>query len=160
MPLDVNDRTYDSGRAEIRFGSTAAAIQKIGFGDSLSVEVVRRIGSQEIAVVTEGQYETEDVMVTVEQSVWQKKILPKLPANGLGNFRFVITVLLSDPELGTGNVRLEKCRIIGIKDNIENSAGALVTELKINTVQIVRNGKTLNRRRGANTPAADNAMKL
>lgn len=153
MGLTVNDRTFDSGRGEIRFGSKAVAIQKIGYGDKLNTETVRRIGSQEQDAITDGEYETEDVTVTVEQAIWNRQVSPSLPANGFGNFRFVISVFLTDPELGSSTARLEKCRITGIKDNIEAGPGAIVCEVTIKTQQIVRNGKTLNRRSGVSSIA-------
>lgn len=160
MSLTVNDRTFDSGKGEIRFNKTAALIQKIGFGDKLNTEIVRRIGSQEIEAITDGEYETEDVSVTVEQAIWLRDILPYLPKNGFGSFRFMINVHLNDPELGKLHVKMERCRIVGVKDAIENGPGALVAELTIRTRQISRNGHTLNRRRGVPAGGAADTGRL
>ncbi len=160
MGLTVNDRTYDAGKAEIRFGATAAGVQKISFGDKLNKEIMRRVGSQEIAAITDGEYETEDVSATIEQSVWNKTIFPKLPENGYGNHRFVISIHLFDRALGLVAVRLEQCTISGEKDNIESGPGGLVKELTMKTQQIVRNGKTLNRRSGTRVRALADLIKL
>lgn len=147
MSLQLGDRTYDSGKAEIRWNATAAALNKISFGDKLNVELVRRIGTQEIGGVTDGEYETEDISVTLEQAVWIN-LLDKLPPNGYGNERFVITAFLSDALIGDMSLVCSKCRIIGVKDSIEQGPGALMAELTIKSQQITRNGKTINRRIG------------
>lgn len=153
MALQLGDRTYDSGKAEIRWNATAAALNKISFGDKLNTEMVRRIGTQEVGGITSGEYEPEDLSVTLEQAVWIG-LLDRLPPNGYGNERFVITAFLSDPLIGNLSLVCTKCRIVGVKDSIEQGPGALMAELTIKTQQVVRNGKTLNTRIGVTSTGA------
>lgn len=149
----VNDRTYDSTTAEIRMGTTAAEFQKISYGDKLSRERGSSLGSQEIDYTTSGKYEVDAVSVTVEQTIWSQKILPKLPSNGYGSYVFEIVCIYSDLTLGTNKVELKTCRIDGVKENIENGSGPLLCELEISCKQILRDGKSLNRRKGVSVLA-------
>lgn len=158
--LDVNGRTYDSGKGEIRMGTTAAPIKKIDFGDKLNKELLRRIGSQEVEASTDGEYEPEDVNVEVELAVWKKTIFPRLPANGYGNYEFQMSVNFTDDLIGTTKIKLLRCTIKGEKDAVEAGPGAVMKTLVIQALQVVRDGKTLNRRKGTNIAALTDTMTL
>lgn len=158
MPT-INDVAYDGGTVEIQWGSAAYGLNKISFGQKLESEKLRRIGSQSIDADTEGTYDTDDVAVTMEVGEWGR-LLAALPANGYGRARFPILINYLHPDLGSQKVELQRCKILSDKDSIEASAAGSMVELTLRTMQIVRNGKTLNKRKGTSTTAANNLLKL
>jgi hypothetical protein len=156
----INGKTYDSGSVSIRMGSSEALLKSISFGDGLNTEDVRRIGEQEIAAITEGEYSVEPIKVTLEKTVWDEKLLPKLPKNGYGNFPFPIVGSYGFTGQPKHTIRAEQCRIVKVNDNVEAGPGAVMVELEIKSKQIVRDGKTINRRKGVTPSATDQTMKL
>lgn len=137
-------------RAQFWMGATLLEAESVKYGDKLNTEVTRRLGSQQIGARTEGEYETDLMTASVEALVWYAvRDGATFPSNGYGNFQFPGTLFASHPQSPTQvQVSFEDCRILGESEEYKNEAGAAMVDLTISCDQIVRNGKTLNRRDG------------
>ncbi len=140
---------FSGNSYKAHFGRFEYAFQKIAIGDKLEgVEFLTSIGQQEQGAQTRGIYKVDEM--TVSQLVAEhERMMDHFPKNGVGNVIFPVTVTAEDPELPARRVLLIDCRILAIKEDIEATGKASLIEFKMNCRQIVRNGRTLNQRRGA-----------
>ena len=154
---DIGSDTFSSTRVQIWIGTKMIKATKLDYGHKLSTEVVRRLGQQTIAARTEGDYETEEGNLEMEDAAWNLELLPLLPVNGFGNIKFPVTCYRESATLPGVMDTLEDTRIVGDKGSFEASPGVLKRALVIVYKQIVLpGGRTLNRRPGGGTSPSFN----
>lgn len=158
MPT-INGVAYDGGCVEMRWNASAFAVQEANHEDSLVISDVRAVGNQAAHADTPGAYTVADDTVKMETAE-AARLLAAMPANGYGSVRFTQVFDYTHPDLGTMHVVKENCRIIGVKGGFKEGSDATMVEFKIHSRQIIINGKTLNKRKGTATSAANNALKL
>ncbi len=146
---NVGSNAITGSRAQFWVGSTLFEVTGIKAGDKLNTEVTRRLGSQEIAARTEGEYETDQLTGQCEVAVFFKDILPQLPVNGFGNFKFAGMIYADHPQIGSINIGLLRCSFGGLAADFKAEPGATMMDITINVDQIAYDGKTLNRRNDA-----------
>ncbi len=138
----------------VHFGRSEYAFQKVTYGDKLEgIEFLTNIGLQEQSARTRGVYKVDEITVSQLRAEWDRMMV-HFPANGFGNVLFPVTISGTDPELPTNVDRLLDCSISGQKTDIEATGKANLIEFKIMCRQIVWNGRTINKRRGAPTTGA------
>lgn len=153
MAVAINNVAYDGGTIEARFNASAFGLQEISWEQKVDKKKVRAIGAQGAKKRTKGSYEVSDATVKVDSGEWNL-MLAKLPTNDYSSYEFTIFVDYIHPDLGTQSVQLLECCIIGEKDAIKEGSDATMKELTISVMQVVTNGKTMNKRPGTKTPAA------
>lgn len=147
---NAGQNTFSGQRAQFWVGTTLWEVQAVGASDKLNREKVRRLGSQEIAAFTDGEYDIDQLTVQCESAVFYSDIEPTLPANGWGNFYFNGLMYVDHPRINR-QVRIDLlgCRFAGAKDEFKAEPGAAMMDIPIDVQQILRNGKSINRMAGA-----------
>lgn len=157
--VNIAGVAHDGGTVEIRFNSSAFGLQEIGWDQKVDKKKVRPIGSMVATTRTPGSYEVSDGTAKMETAEWGA-LLEKLPANGYSDVEILIVVDYVHPNLGAQHVELLRVCIIGEKDSIKEGSDATMKELTLSIMQVVTNGKTMNKRKGTATPALSNTLKL
>jgi hypothetical protein len=130
---------------------------KIGAKDGLAKSAVNVLGEQETRAFTYGKYNVEASDIEMlHQDFYDptEGLLSVLPANGYGNVSGQIVVRSEDfdtnPVTAQSPALLEllDVTITGVTDAYENSEGQTVVTVQVQPRQILRNGKSINRRRG------------
>lgn len=149
MPFVVRDVAYDGTSVLLHFKKHEFAFQSITYGDNIDgAEFTTSMGHQEQGGQTRGIYKTESSTVKQLRAEWDRMMI-YFPSNGFGNSLFPVTTNYQDPTLGKSTDKLFRCRILGVKLDIESSGKANMVEFKMSVGQIVWNGKSINKRSGA-----------
>lgn len=145
----AGSNAISGSRWQFWIGSTLFEVSGVKLSDKLNTEVTRRLGSQAIAARTEGEYETDQITGQCEVAVFFFDVLPQLPANGFGNFRFDGMGYADHPQIGAISVQAKECSFAGLSADIKAEPGATMMDITINVNQLVWQGKTLERVAGA-----------
>lgn len=155
MPKNVADVALDGTTIEVRGGTTAIPLMKIAYGDGIDPQPLQRMGSQEVDATTEGAYKIDEITASMEKAIYNTVLLPFLIAknrgskNGIGRVRFPISVSYAHPELTTAHDTIQQAQVVSVKNSAESGGAATMVELKIKARQILWNGTSINKRRGA-----------
>lgn len=156
--VKVNGRELDSTSVTFVWGSTPVPITEIAWGDALETEMARRMGGQHVQGTTPGQYTPDAVKIKVYESDYQAIVHPLLPANGYGNYRKDALLRISDPEMGSAEIKFDKLRLTKKSATFSQGPSGLQRDVEMTTTQITENGKTINTVPG--NPATGAAAKL
>lgn len=125
----------DGTTVTITIGKTPIQCLSVSYGDNITPEKLRQMGSQSIDALTPGTYETEDGTVKMSSDVFRADLMPLLDDAGFGNRTHQIVAATQHPDLGTDSDAL-LARMTGLKTAAENSSKALEVEFKLTVVQI------------------------
>ncbi len=142
-----NGVAYSGSNIRIILGTTEIGIIKISFGDKVKPEVGKRLGSMQNDFETDGEYEVDDGSMTLETAE-AYRMLALLPTNGASLVRFPVSGSYDHPTLGHRTFKLDRARVVGLKESLEAGGKATEIDVSIHYMQIFRNGQTLNRIRG------------
>lgn len=150
MPTRVIDVEVGAESFFFRWGKTDVPMCGCSYGDSLDKGDVFECGQQAVSAITPGTYKPEAAKLKLRRSVWTSLILPKLPKNGFGNFRFPVSVIGNHPEIGSFTDKLSPAYIVKISEaGIEGGSNkGDILELELKVQQYYWNGKTLNAIKG------------
>ena len=130
---------------------------KIGAKDGLTTSAVNVLGEQEVRAFTYGKYNPEaSDLEMLHQDFYDTTngLLAILPANGYGNALGQIVVRSEDfdanplTQMSPALLEMLDVKITGVTDAYENTEGQTVVTVQVQPRQILRNGKSINRRRG------------
>ena len=145
----AGNATFSGQRVQFWLGTTMWEAQTVEPSDKINDEVVRRLGSQEIAAYTLGEYEVDNLPVTTEAAVFFADVHPILPDNGFGNFTFAGLIYMDHPTLASVRIDLLGCQFRSTKASMKVEPGATMMDLSLRVRQVLWNGKSLNQRAGA-----------
>jgi len=141
----VRGRKYDFSSIEfavVREGQAAQIfIEATGIDYDDTVEESLVYGTNPAPVGrTRGQYNPGEVTVTVSKQT--EAVLVDQIGDGFMEAEFDITIKYADTGLPLIVDTLERCRIVGLAQAHASGPEALVTELKMKPLTVLRNGKT------------------
>jgi hypothetical protein len=140
----AGNNTFSGQRAQLWVGTILVEGQATEPSEKINDEAVRRLGSQEVAAYTIGEYEPEMMNVTVEAAVWNADVWPSLPDNGFANYKFNGFIYIDHPQLSALKVEMVDCQFRGTKLSLKAEPGASMMDVPIRVRQYKWNGKTLN----------------
>jgi hypothetical protein len=147
---NAGQNTFSGQRAQFWIGATLWEVQSVSGSDKINREKVRRLGAQQIAAYTEGEYDIDQLTVSTEAAVFYADVFPQLPVNGFGNFYFNGLLYVDHPLIGTTErVDFIGCRFASLKDEMKAEPGPGLMDIAIDVQQILRNGRSFNRMAGA-----------
>jgi hypothetical protein len=148
---NAGQNTFSGQRAQFWIGATLWEAQSVSGSDKINREKVRRLGSQQIAAYTEGEYDIDQLTVSTESAVFYADIFPQLPVNGYGNFMFNGLLYVDHPQIPGTQVRVDfiACKFANLKDEMKAEPGPGLMDISLDVTQILRNGKSFNRVGGA-----------
>lgn len=150
MPTRVIDVELGAESFLFRFGKTDVPLCGCSYGDALDKGDVFECGQQTVSATTLGTYKPDVAKLKMRRSVWTSLVLPKLPKNGFGNYRFPVTIIGNHPEIGAFNDKLSPAYIVKVSEaGIEGGSNkGDILELELKVIQIYWNGKTINQIKG------------
>jgi hypothetical protein len=136
----------DGTTVTVTFGRTQVDVLKSSYGDKISPEAVRQMGSQAIDALTPGIYDTDEGKFSMSASVARGEFIPLLDQFGWGNRLIPLVFSYTHGEIGSDSDYV-LCRITAISNPAEAASKALEVEFTIKPVQILwtDDRKTINR---------------
>jgi hypothetical protein len=152
MAKNVTDNgvAYSGSNIRLILGTTEIGIIKVAFGDKVKPETGKRLGSMQLDFRTDGEYEVDDGSMTLETAE-AYRMLALMPDNGTSLVVFPVSGSYDHPTLGHQTFKLDRTRLVGLKESLEAGGKATEIDVSIHYMQVFRNGKTLNRIRGKST---------
>jgi hypothetical protein len=127
---------HDGSTVAMTIGRTQIPLTAAAYGDNISPEKLRMMGSQKIDAITPGTYDTDDGSIKMPMSVFRAEFAPLMDQYGFGNRPLPIVFSFTHPDTGSDSDLLEECRILGIKEALENTNKPNEVEFKFMTRQI------------------------
>lgn len=132
MPLKRVARVeLDGTCVTMSFGKKQVKCVKATYGDAVETATSTPMGMQGIRARTPGTYKVDQLKITYEFSVWRVEMLPyfpNVPATGATNTTMPIVITFGHPEVGFDSDLLERARLVGIGQSVENSNKAMEQE--------------------------------
>jgi hypothetical protein len=126
---------HDGSTVAMTIGRTQIELTEASYGDNLSPEKLRQMGSQVINAITPGTYDTEDGVIKMPMSVFRAEFAPLMDQYGFGNRVLPVVFSFVHPDTGSDSDALE-ARILGIKEALANTNAPNIVELKMVVRQI------------------------
>lgn len=145
----VGEYAISGARAQFWVGQILFEVSSVKWGHALETEITRRLGAQSVAARSEGIYVPEPITGQCEVGVFFKDILPQLPANGYGNFRFNGLIYADHPQIGAIRIDAKGCSFKKEGGEFKVEPGASMMDIELNVIQYALDGKTINRVSGA-----------
>ncbi len=155
----VRNMAFDGSTTRIRLSMLALPCTGFQLPDEKKkIEKSAFLGEQVQTIVTPGMLEIGELIIKTTTLVWAKSLLPRLP-DDFGELEFPVTVAQLHPAAPAPyHLLIDRCAIIGTKQNIENTEKAGVIEITCRCIQMFhwgadRQWKGLTRRPGKPAPA-------
>jgi len=132
----VSRTTFDGTTLSITFGRHTVPCISASYGDKVDPQHLSAMGSQQIDEVTEGGYSTERGSIKMTAKTFRSIVAPLMQERGFGSERIGVVATFYHPDTGDDSDYLEGCRIIGLKQALENSNSATTVELELDYCQI------------------------
>lgn len=141
----VRGRKYDFASIEFAVIADGQAAQifiecsAINYDDTIEEALMYGTNAAPVGR-TKGQYNPGEATATVSKQT--EAVLIEQLGDGYMEKEFDVTIKYSDTGLPLVVDTLEKCRIVGLGQGHASGPDALVTELKLKPLTVLRNGKT------------------
>jgi hypothetical protein len=126
----------DGTTTVMTIGRTQIPVMSGSYGDNLSPEKLRQMGSQIIDALTMGTYETDEGKVKMSASNFRGLFFPLVDQYGFGNRSIPLIFSFTHPEIGNDSDYLDGCRFTKLSQALEASNKAQEVEFGITVRQI------------------------
>lgn len=144
MASGLNDVTWDSTSANIRFGSLKVSVQKLEPSKvEIKTEKLRPVGSALQTRRTPGVAEVADTSAEVLTSDYEALILPRMPVHGGTLVIFQITANHRHVAVaGSYSILLADCRLVSVEGPpLGDGEKGLITKLGISVMRRYDKGR-------------------
>ncbi len=138
----LDDVTWDSTSARLRFGITSAPCTKF---DRPKVERKRekvlRVGEELASKRTPGIVDIGDVSAEMLATDWVSVVLPRMPAQGWAGIEFTVTLVRKHPSVtGLYSILMDRCSIVSSEESVGADEKGAIVKFSLSVMNVFERG--------------------